>query len=39
MMQAIEATHWLSPAQLAGYAAFAFGMLSFVQTDDRRFKI
>lgn len=29
----------LSPAQLAGYAAFAFGMLCFAQTDDRRFKI
>ncbi len=29
----------LSPAQLAGYAAFAFGILCFAQTDDRRFKI
>lgn len=28
-----------SPAQLAGYAAFAFGMACFAQTDDRRFKI
>lgn len=29
----------LSPAQLAGYAAFAFGLLCFAQTDDRRFKV
>jgi hypothetical protein len=30
---------WLSPAQLAGYAAFVLGMLCFAQTDDTRFKI
>jgi Bacterial inner membrane protein len=29
----------LSPAQLAGYAAFVFGMACFAQTDDRRFKL
>lgn len=29
----------LSPAQLAGYAAFVFGMACFAQTDDRRFKV
>ena len=29
----------LSPAQLAGYAAFGFGMACFAQTDDRRFKL
>lgn len=28
-----------SLAQLAGYAAFIFGMACFAQTDDRRFKI
>ena len=28
-----------SSAQLAGYAAFVFGMACFAQTDDRRFKI
>ncbi|MDC8772895.1 YgjV family protein [Roseateles albus] len=27
------------PAQLFGYAAFALGVASFAQTDDRRFKI
>jgi len=31
---------WLvTPAQIAGYAAFAFGMACFAQTDDRRFRI
>lgn len=30
--------HWLSPAQLFGYAAFVLGVLSFLQKDDRRFK-
>jgi Bacterial inner membrane protein len=34
-----ELAWWFSPAQLAGYAAFAFGILCFAQTDDRRFKI
>jgi hypothetical protein len=29
----------LSLTQLAGYAAFAFGMACFAQTDDRRFKL
>ena len=29
----------LSVVQFTGYAAFAFGMLCFAQTDDRRFKI
>lgn len=29
----------LSLAQLAGYAAFVFGMACFAQTDDRRFKL
>lgn len=28
----------LSPAQLAGYLAFIFGVLSFLQKDDRRLK-
>lgn len=30
---------WLSPAQLAGYVAFVLGVGSFLQTDDRRFKL
>lgn len=30
---------WFSPAQLLGYAAFAFGIACFAQTDDRRFKL
>lgn len=30
---------WFSPAQLPGYAAFAFGIACFAQTDDRRFKL
>lgn len=30
---------WLSPAQLLGYAAFAFGVACFAQIDDRRFKL
>lgn len=30
---------WLSPAQLLGYAAFAFGLACFAQRDDRRFKL
>lgn len=34
-----DAATLLSPAQLFGYAAFAFGMACFAQTDDRRFKI
>ncbi len=33
------ASFLLSPAQLAGYLAFAFGMACFAQLDDRRFKI
>lgn len=28
-----------SPAQCVGYVAFAFGVGSFLQTDDRRFKL
>ncbi|MFN3809413.1 MAG: YgjV family protein [Roseateles asaccharophilus] len=32
-------TDLLSPAQLAGYAAFLLGLLCFAQTDDRRFKL
>ncbi len=34
-----DAAALLAPAQLFGYAAFAFGLLCFAQTDDRRFKI
>lgn len=30
---------WLAPAQWPGYAAFAFGLACFAQTDDRRFKV
>lgn len=30
---------WFSPAQCVGYAAFALGVGSFLQTDDRRFKL
>jgi hypothetical protein len=30
---------WFSPAQCVGYAAFALGVGSFLQKDDRRFKI
>ena len=30
---------WFSPAQCVGYAAFALGVGSFMQKDDRRFKI
>lgn len=30
---------WLSPAQLVGYLAFVLGVGSFLQTDDRRFKL
>lgn len=30
---------WYSAAQLFGYAAFALGVSSFLQTDDRRFKL
>ena len=29
----------LSPAQIPGYIAFAFGVACFAQTDDRRFRI
>jgi len=29
---------WFSPAQCVGYVAFVFGVGSFLQTDDRRFK-
>lgn len=31
--------NWLSPAQCFGYVAFALGVASFLQTDDRRFKL
>ena len=30
---------WFSPAQYVGYAAFVLGVGSFLQKDDRRFKI
>jgi hypothetical protein len=30
---------WLSPAQCLGYLAFVLGVGSFLQTDDRRFKL
>jgi hypothetical protein len=30
---------WLSPAQCVGYVAFFLGVGSFLQTDDRRFKL
>lgn len=30
---------WFSPAQCVGYVAFALGVGSFLQTDDRRFKL
>lgn len=30
---------WLSPAQLVGYLAFVLGVGSFLQHDDRRFKL
>ena len=30
---------WLSPAQCVGYAAFVLGVSSFVQKNDRRFKL
>lgn len=30
---------WLSPAQCFGYLAFVLGVGSFLQTDDRRFKL
>jgi hypothetical protein len=32
-------TDWLSPAQCIGYIAFVLGVGSFLQTDDRRFKL
>lgn len=30
---------WFSPAQCIGYIAFVLGVGSFLQTDDRRFKV
>lgn len=30
---------WFSPAQCTGYLAFMLGVGSFLQTDDRRFKV
>ena len=30
---------WFSPAQCTGYLAFLLGVGSFLQTDDRRFKV
>ena len=30
---------WLAPAQCVGYLAFILGVGSFLQTDDRRFKL
>lgn len=32
-------TDWYSPAQCAGYLAFVLGVGSFLQTDDKRFKM
>ena len=32
-------TDWLSPAQCVGYIAFVLGVGSFLQKDDRRFKL
>lgn len=32
-------TDWFSPAQCAGYVAFLLGVGSFLQKDDRRFKL
>lgn len=32
-------TTWFSAAQVVGYAAFVLGVGSFLQTDDRRFKL
>lgn len=31
--------NWLSPAQCVGYLAFVLGVTSFLQTNDRRFKL
>lgn len=33
------AIDWFSPAQCVGYAAFVLGVGSFMQKDDRRFKL
>jgi hypothetical protein len=33
------AIDWFSPAQCVGYAAFVLGVASFMQKDDRRFKL
>lgn len=33
------AVGWLAPSQWPGYAAFAFGLACFAQTDDLRFKV
>ena len=33
------AIDWFSPAQCVGYVAFVLGVSSFLQTDDRRFKL
>lgn len=33
------AIDWFSPAQCVGYIAFVLGVGSFLQTDDRRFKL
>ena len=33
------AIDWFSPAQCLGYVAFVLGVGSFLQTDDRRFKL
>lgn len=35
----MDLSWWFTPAQCLGYAAFAFGMACFAQTDDRRFKL
>lgn len=32
-------SYFFNPAQLFGYAAFVLGVLSFLQKDDRRFKL
>lgn len=38
-MNSAAAADWLSPAQCAGYLAFVLGVASFLQRDDRRFKL
>lgn len=35
----VMAIDWFSPAQCVGYIAFVLGVASFLQRDDRRFKL